>query len=221
MRIDELFPQEVIDEDIRKTLGDVGKAGLAGLMGAAVLATPSNKKYDDANTDNSQFAQEVKVLAQTMWGEARNLGTEGMNAVGHVIKNRAEVNAPRFGEGIKGVALKRKQFSCWNPSDPNREKIAEMRKIEFYFKTKQPPPGEESFEDWEKKFKSSPQFGEYRAWLEAYDLAKKILSNKSYDTTKGALFYHTKGTHPYWAQGIKPITADSSHVFYKTVKQAN
>lgn len=214
MRIDELFPQEVIDEDIRKAIG-------AAALGAAILSTPTNYKYDEKIADNGQFSQEVKILANTMWGEARNLGTEGMNAVGHVIKNRAEADTPRFGDGIKGVALKPKQFSCWNVSDPNREKIAEMRRIEGYFKTKQPPPGEESFESWEKKFKNSSQFLEYRAWLEAYDLAKKIILNKSADPTKGALFYHTKGVHPYWAKGIRPLTSDATHIFYNKTKVAS
>jgi len=216
MRIDELFPPEVIDEDIKKMVG-------GAVLGAALLASPFNSGHrpDDVIHHTGPSFEDIKIMANTMWGEARNLGVQGMNAIGHVIKNRADVHAPHFGNGIKGVALKPKQFSCWNPSDPNRSEMSEMQKIENYFKTKQPPPGEKSFDDWVKKFKNSPQYPEYRAWLEAYELAKDILSNKSTDPTNGALFYHTKGVHPSWSKGVKPITADANHIFYKTARIDN
>lgn len=51
-----------------------------------------------------------KVVAKTLYGEARNQGEEGIRAVATVIYNRAKGNISR----LAGVCLKPKQFSCWN-----------------------------------------------------------------------------------------------------------
>ena len=210
MRIDELFPPEVIDEDIRKMVGSAA-------LGAALLASPQIKTNDTLHHVGPS-PEDVKVLAQTMWGEARNLGVQGMEAVGHVIKNRADAHHPRFGSGIKGVVLKSKQFSCWNRNDPNREEMSDMQKISNYINRKEPPPGEKSFDDWFKKFKNSSQFPEYTAWVKAFELAQNILTKNQNDPTSGALFYHTTKVHPDWAKGEKPIAKYGSHLFYKTAK---
>ena len=69
--------------------------------------------------------EDVTIMAKTIWGEARGESDEGKAAVGWVIRNRAE--KPRWwGLTIAGVCLKKWQFSCWNPSDPNAEKIANL-----------------------------------------------------------------------------------------------
>lgn len=64
----------------------------------------------------------VEVVAGTAWGEARGGGVRGMQSVCNVIMNRA--NHPRWwGHTPIEVCLDPWQFSCWNESDPNREKI--------------------------------------------------------------------------------------------------
>lgn len=65
--------------------------------------------------------QEVQLLTLCMWGEARGEGLDGMLAVGSVVLNR--VREKKFGEGIRGVVLRPKQFSCFNEGEPNREKL--------------------------------------------------------------------------------------------------
>lgn len=62
------------------------------------------------------------VLAQTLWGEARGEGVEGMRAVAWVVMNRV---ATRFRGrlGIVAVCQETKQFSCWNLDDPNRARL--------------------------------------------------------------------------------------------------
>jgi N-acetylmuramoyl-L-alanine amidase len=60
-----------------------------------------------------------QVLAMTIYGEARNQGYLGMQAVASVVLNR--VKHPRWwGRDIRSVCLDPEQFSCWNAGDPNR-----------------------------------------------------------------------------------------------------
>lgn len=72
-------------------------------------------------TGNFELEQEILHLATTMWGEARNQGSDGMRAVGHVIKNRSEDG--RWGSSVEEAAFAHRQFSVWNEGDPNRVRI--------------------------------------------------------------------------------------------------
>ena len=65
---------------------------------------------------------ETEILARTIWGEARNQGAEGMQAVANTVMNRV-VRGGWWGSTITGVCLKPWQFSCWNADDPNRAKL--------------------------------------------------------------------------------------------------
>ncbi len=60
-----------------------------------------------------------ELLARLVWGEARGESIEGKLAVAHVVMNR--VASGKYGGkgGVKGVALKPWQFSCFNASDTN------------------------------------------------------------------------------------------------------
>lgn len=67
------------------------------------------------------------ALWLTLWAECRGEPVEGKIAVASVIRNRALYGAGRFGVGYKGVCLKPKQFSCWNPgSDANHVRLMRM-----------------------------------------------------------------------------------------------
>lgn len=74
-------------------------------------------------------AQEIEILARTIYGEARGEPLRGRVAVAWVILNRtrADIGADGkpdwWGEGIIGVCCKPWQFSCWNENDPNRAKL--------------------------------------------------------------------------------------------------
>lgn len=74
---------------------------------------------------NMELFNDIKVMAGTLWGEARNQGDDGMIAVGHVILNRVKANS-WYGNNIQEVCLKPWQFSCWNDNDPNKEKILQL-----------------------------------------------------------------------------------------------
>jgi hypothetical protein len=85
-------------------------APLRGAPTATVAAIP--------DADPAQ----VRVAAQTIWGEARGEGDEGMHAVACVIANRRALRW--YGaRTVAEVCLAPFQFSCWNAGDPNRPKL--------------------------------------------------------------------------------------------------
>ena len=70
----------------------------------------------------------VDVLARTIYGEARGESVRGKEAVAAVVMNRVRRAQNRggaywWGAGVEAVCRKPWQFSCWNPNDPNREKL--------------------------------------------------------------------------------------------------
>ncbi len=65
---------------------------------------------------------EIDTVARTIWGEARGEGIEGMEAVAAVIQNRVRARS-WYGATFEDVCKKPLQFSCWNTSDPNYNKI--------------------------------------------------------------------------------------------------
>lgn len=212
MRVDELFPPEVIDEDIRKWMGGAVAAGM--LAGAPMAVQDPHLPQNNMPTAAAQqVAQDVSFLAKTMWAEARGHGQRGMLAVGYVVKNRAQDgdHAKLFGHGVKGVALK--GFSCWK-SNVNKDRMQDMQQIDHIMQTKQAPGGE-NFNDWMAKFKNSRQFNDYAAWKEAFNLAPAILSGKIKDPTKGATFYHTTDIHPSWTAKLQRVGMVGDHIFYR------
>jgi len=70
----------------------------------------------------------IDVLARTLYGEARGETVRGKEAVACVILNRVKRAKQHggywWGNTIEEVCLKPWQFSCWNETDPNRQKIA-------------------------------------------------------------------------------------------------
>ena len=57
------------------------------------------------------------MLALCIWREARGESLHGKRLVAQVIVNR--MHDPRWPSSIVGVVTQRKQFSCFNPGDPN------------------------------------------------------------------------------------------------------
>lgn len=74
---------------------------------------------------------DIEIMIRTIAGEARNQPPIGQQAVAHVILNRYAAAAShgtgqRWGSTIAEICLKRRQFSCWNDDDPNRDLIARI-----------------------------------------------------------------------------------------------
>ena len=67
---------------------------------------------------------DVELIARTMWGEARDQGDVGMEAVCHVILNRKGTKDKW--ETIEAVIRDPKQFSVWNKHNVNKPKAAKV-----------------------------------------------------------------------------------------------
>lgn len=82
---------------------------------------------------------DVDILARTIFGEARGEGVAGMEAVAAVIMNRVNADLGKdgkpdwWGEGVEGVCRKPWQFSCWNPNDPNLDKLLSVTSKDPWF----------------------------------------------------------------------------------------
>lgn len=210
MRAKEFIIEDNIDEALPKwAKGALGAAALAGAGVAGYNATHQEPAKITAPAENP----DLKILAQTIWGEARQEGTKGMLAVGNVIKNRAEANKNMFGHGIKGVALKPKQFSCWNEGDPNREKLKNILQYDKFISMHKSPTGE-PFNEWFQKFKNTGEYLEYKSYLTAKEVAKQILNGSAPDPTKGAVYYHTTDVKPVWRTKLDQVARIGNHVFY-------
>jgi hypothetical protein len=213
VRAKEFITEDNLDEALPKwAKGALGAAALAGAgagyMGMQKPVEP--KKYEVT----AEIAHpDLSVLAQTIWGEARQEGTKGMIAVGNVIKNRAEANKKMFGQGIKGVALKPKQFSCWNEGDPNREKLKDILQYDKLVSMRKSPTGE-PFNEWFQKFKNTGEYLEYKSYLKAKEIAQQVLDGTVPDPTKGAVYYHTLDVKPIWRTKLDQVAQYGNHVFY-------
>lgn len=72
----------------------------------------------------NSFDQEI--MARTAIGEARGEGPLGMQAVMWTGLNRFNAKKWFSGATIAGTFLKRLQYDCWMPDDPNYSIIANM-----------------------------------------------------------------------------------------------
>lgn len=133
--------------------------------------------------------QEVRLLAATMWAEARSEGEDGMRAVGHVMVNRV---GPRFGDDLRTVIFSPKQFSAWNAGDPNRPLA---QNPDRYARSKI----------------------DRVTWAAAKRIAYEVLAGASADPTNGALFYHTRAVRPTWSRYGRGQHVIGAHIFYRDV----
>lgn len=156
---------------------------------------------------------DLDALSMTLWGEARGEGASGMRAVAHVIVNRARHK--RWPDTVRGVAYDDAQFSCWNDDDVNSEMMPKM--LEFYNYLKHKPDG---WEEWYAEFKRSPDYPEFKKYLEARQIARDVLEDQDDDPTNGAVFYHTSSISPYWARGQRVVARIGAHQFYRTDAKA-
>jgi len=132
--------------------------------------------------------RDIDVMARTLWGEARNQGLKGMEAVASVVMNRLEVSKEYkyywWGNTVEKICLKNKQFSCWNENDPNLKKMYAL----------------------------TP---ENKIFARALEIAELAVHGDLKDNTKGSTHYHTKSIKPYWIKGEKPRKTIRDHVFYR------
>lgn len=128
------------------------------------------------------------LLAMCIFGEARNQPPEAMRAVANVVRNRL-ANPRAYGQGWREVINKKRAFSCFNPSDPNREKL--LRPL-----------------DWEK-----PQ-----TWARCWEAARQVYEGIAADNTLGATHYFDdslKERPPRWAKLYTPTVKIGALLFLR------
>lgn len=146
----------------------------------------------DDEKDAQEFMREMEidVLARTLYGEARGETRQGIEAVAHVILNRvmqAKKSGGHYwwGNDIVSVCQTPYQFSCWNPGDPNRQKLMAVT-------------GDN------EKFMSCLRIAR-----------RAVYGQLGADITCGANHYHTTAVAPKWSVGKTPCAQFGTHVFFK------
>ncbi len=179
-----VHPIELSDGSILAGVDAIDFAAEARIPYAAAIAPlPADELAAQARD------AEVRLVAATVYAEARSEGPRGMRAVAHVIFNRV---GGRFGATVRDVILAPFQFSAWNRNDPNRP-IAE---------------NPEAFLNCD---------ADREAWDHAQAIARDVIEGRSIDPTGGARFYHTRSIRPRWAAYGVGRQRIGAHVFYRDV----
>lgn len=125
---------------------------------------------------------ELQLLAMALFGEARGVPAQTRRAIGHVIINRV-LHPGWWGRNLKEVILKPRQFSCFNPGDPNFPKLREPLKYE-------------APEVWE------------RCCRDALEVIQRLKQANLPDPVRGANhYYDTSIAPPSWADESKFVLA--------------
>ena len=154
-----------------------------GVTPVEMLQTTGDDTYVSAD-----YMSELEILARTIEAEASGESKEGKLAVGAVIANRAD--STNYGMDIRGVILRKAQFSPWNAITDYQKGISQAKPM----LTEEMKPSKDS-----------------------YDAAKKILSGDYEDPTGGAVHYLNPkvGKKPKWYGGFKKrgVTKIGRHEF--------
>lgn len=135
---------------------------------------------------------QTELGARTVAAEASDQGSEGMQAVAHVLVNR--VLSGRWGATLAEVCLFGGQFSCWNAfltlngkshNNPDRMRVAKMRD-------------------------NDPILLQCRAHVTA------ALDGEP-DPVDGAMFYQRIGTAAPWSAGKTPNKVIKDHEFFNNI----
>lgn len=79
---------------------------------------------------------DLDTATRTLFGEARGEPLKGQQAVAWVLRTRAAWHPQVWwGAGLGGVCKKPKQFSCWNPDDPNRARLLGLAEADPEYQT--------------------------------------------------------------------------------------
>ena len=136
-------------------------------------------------------AEEVDILARTIFGEARGETLSGQEAIASVVLNRVAIAQKRkgywWGSSIIEVCKKPYQFSCWNPKDNNYQLLI-------------------------KDLSSDKSFSV------CCRIAKRAIGGVLPDRTLGATHYHVRNLRPRWSIGKIPCTEIGNHIFYNDIE---
>jgi N-acetylmuramoyl-L-alanine amidase len=130
-------------------------------------------------------ALELRCLAENVYFEARGEPLDGQYAVAEVTINR--VRSPYFPKTICGVV----HDTRWDP---------DRRRFVAHFSWTQMEP---KTEPW------GP------AWQEAMAVATAVADDVHMPLVPDALYYHSTGVQPYWANPRRSVAKIGNHIFYR------
>ncbi len=131
------------------------------------------------------FARQY-ALAECCYREARGETFRGKLLVCQTIENR--VQDQRWPDTYEKVIHQRKQFSSYNPDDPNASRFPNTSMARF-------DPSDD------------------RAWLESLQAAAMVLNAPEKFTL--ANHYHTRAVKPGWSDPDRQVEAEGAHVFFE------
>ncbi len=136
-----------------------------------------NILFDDDGNETQFSNEDVKFMAQTIYGEARSENLTTKKAIAWVIRNRSETK----NKTIEDIVTAKNQFDCWIEGNPN------------YDATTNP-------EEHASKSKIDKD-----AWEDCLSIAREVLcAPKDADITNGATHYFDSSIElPYWADPKK------------------
>lgn len=198
MTINNLVPESSTSVTLKSPLTtkeevNMKKLVLITLLGLCSLVFASNQ-LNDVVALQSEIAQEVttvsekqiECLAKNMYFEARNEPEAGIKAVGFVTMNR--VQDPQFPKSICEVVYQRVGSIC------------QFSWVCIYGRNPQ--------------IKNREQYDRIRSM--ARDIATSHPDNRSYDPSKGSLFFHATYIRPGWNLSRK--IRIGQHIFYSRHK---
>lgn len=126
---------------------------------------------------------DVKVVAETIWLEARGEGERGIRAVASVIRNRSVER----GLSPREVCLERGQFSCWRkglvlPSNKVRESRMMLLSTRL-------------------------------AWMLCVEVAEELVNSKFHPTINANHYYNPDKCRPSWGRKMRSCIYIGRHKF--------
>lgn len=132
-------------------------------------------------------ATDLWTVAQTCWGEARGEGSPGIYAVAYVVRNRQDFHPRWKGMSLSVLCLSHRQFSCWNPHDPNLPKMRDVSLDDRVF---------------------------CQCLIAAIEVMSGMVMSSVGRSTH---YYVSGSPMPKWANGQTPFCQIGSHLFFEGV----
>lgn len=140
--------------------------------------------------------EDETILARTIAGEAGNQTFDGKLAIAHVVVNRWRRKDGQFrmDTSIAATCLRYKQFSCWNPGDPNLPRITRLQTTDV-------------------QFNASLRAARLAIGLGSVDPTGGATHYHTKEKPPGAETWP-----PEWAVGHTPSAEVGAHVFYNDIR---
>jgi len=139
-------------------------------------ATNMDYKKNYVAADDFRNDRDEVLFARLIYGEARGESIEVKRAIADSVLNRAK-KRKWFGDTLREIILKQKQYSCFNEDDVNLKLIKDPLKYE-----------------------------NARVWNECLSVARETLRKDNADQSNGATHYYDNSIpKPKWAKNKSPV----------------